>query len=203
MPGSAERTFLERGSPLKLLAIAAAILLLLAPQIVWSANLDWRAAENVPFTIKSGIEMARHAAGHTPAQLSFVCSVQGSLHLLLRTRLPPEGYRRNIRGRYSHVDLFVGEGIKNQLSIVVDVVAAGRNHVANVEEWVIGIDAPDTIITPPLSATQVETLEGWFGSVPPPRVSVVGIRETGVFMVGTRAGDAIRIQREGCTATSG
>jgi hypothetical protein len=189
---------------LKLLARTAANLILLVPEALGSANLDWQAAENVPFTIRSGVEVARHAAGQTPARLSFVCSAQGSLHLLLRTRLPiPEAYRRNIVGRVDGVAVFVGEGIKKQLRIVVDVVATGRNHVEKVEEWLIGIDAPDTIITPPLSATQVATLEGWFGSVPPAKVSIVGVWETGVFMVATRAGDAIRILREGCTATPG
>jgi hypothetical protein len=59
----------------------------------------------------------------------------------------------------------------------------------------LGINAPDTIITPPLSVAQVATLEGWFGSVPPTKVSVVGIWETGVFLVGSRASDAIRSRK--------
>jgi hypothetical protein len=176
--------------------------LLLMATCGYSANLDWTAAENVPFTIRSGVEVARHATGKTPAALSLVCSAPGTLHLLLRTRLPiPEGFRKNILGRDDDVSIFVGEGIKWQLPIVVDVVAKGRNEVESFAEWLTGIDAPDTIVTPPLSTEQVATLEGWFGSTPPTKVSVVGILETGVFMVGTRAGDAIRELQESCVAS--
>lgn len=189
---------------MKLLARTAASLFLLVPNVGRGANLDWRTAENVPFTIISGVEIAHHVAGKAAAKLSLVCSGQGGLHLLLRTRLPiPEAYRRNIIGRDEDVSLFVGKGIERQLPIVVDVVAKGRSHIEKAEEWLIGIDAPDTIITPPLSIAQVATLESWFGSVPPIKVAVVGILETGVFMVGARASDAIRTIREDCTAKSG
>jgi hypothetical protein len=41
------------------------------------------------------------------------------------------------------------------------------------------------------STSQIATLEGWFGSIPPAKVSVVGISETGVFMLGTGTGKAI------------
>jgi hypothetical protein len=69
--------------------------LLLMTTCGYSANLDWTAAENVPFTIRSGVEVARHATGKTPAALSLVCSAPGTLHLLLRTRLPiPRAFAR-------------------------------------------------------------------------------------------------------------
>lgn len=177
---------------------------LLAPTLKPSAKLDWRSAEGVPFEISSGVELARHAAGKRPAKLSLVCSVRSSLHLLLRTRLPfPEGYRPDRFGRDDDVAIFVGAGIERQLPIVVDVVATGRNRIKKLEDFLFGIDEPDTIITPPLSAVQAAKLEGWFGTVPPTRVSVAGMWETAVFMVGTRAGDAIRTLREGCAATPG
>jgi hypothetical protein len=177
--------------------------LLLMTACGYSANLDWSAAENVPFTIRSGVEVARHASGKTPAALSFVCSAGGSLHLLLRTRLPiPNGFRRNILGRDEVVSMFIGEGTRLQLPLVVDVVAKGRDEVEPVADWLIGIDAPDTVVTSQLSTEQVDTLERWFGSTPPTKVSVLGILETGVFMVGTRAGDAIRDLRKSCVASA-
>jgi hypothetical protein len=143
---------------------------------------------------------SRHRQNPRGVELGLQCSgylASPAAH----TSSNPEGFRKNILGRDDDVSIFVGEGIKWQLPIVVDVVAKGRNEVESFAEWLTGIDAPDTIVTPPLSTEQVATLEGWFGSTPPTKVSVVGILETGVFMVGTRAGDAIRELQESCVAS--
>lgn len=176
--------------------------LLLGVHVVSGADLGWRTAENLPFLIRSGIEIAHNAAGKRAAALSLLCSLDGDLHLLLRTRLPiPEAYRNDILGRDNNVSMFVGEGIDRELPIVVDVVAKGRDRFATLHEWLTGIKAPDTIVTPPLSTEQIAMLRDWFGSTLPTKVSIVGIHETGVFMVGTRTGDAIRDLRASCLVT--
>ncbi|MGC5778827.1 hypothetical protein [Methylobacterium sp. NFXW15] len=178
-------------------------MLLLAPNIVQSANLDWPAAKGLSFKITHGVEIGRNATGKPAAQLSFVCSAQGGLHLLLRTRLPIEyPYRKNLMGRVNDVWLYVGKGIERKIQFVFDVVAQGRGNAQDLDEWIFGIDDPDTIVTPQMSMEQVASLENLFGTTPPTRVSVVGIWETGVFMVGAHPGSAIRKIRENCVATS-
>ena len=61
----------------------------------------------------------------------------------------------------------------------------------------------DTIVTAPLSINEITALEDWFGRAPPTKVSFIGVEETGVFMVGTRNGQAIREFRKDCPNSRG
>lgn len=158
-----------------------------------AADLDWRAARNVPYEIREGIEIARNRVGKPLASLSLICTSEGTTHLLLLTRLPGEdGFRRSMPGRDDDVAIFVGEGISNRMPIVVDVVALSDSDAAE------DADRVETIITLALSREAVTTLADWFGPGPPSKVSVAGIDETGVFMVGTRDGRAIRDFADAC-----
>jgi hypothetical protein len=160
-----------------------------------AADLDWRAARNVPYQIRDGLELARNRADKAFASLSLICSSEGETHLLLLTRLPgQEGFRRDAPGRDDEVSLFV-EGISHMMPIVVDVVAIGESNTPETSGKL------DTIVTPPLPRDAMVTLSDWFGHSPPTKVSVVGIDETGVFMVGTRDGLAVQDFDETCASS--
>lgn len=153
-------------------------------------------AKGLPFQIRSGVEIARQPDTR-PASLKLICSESRKLHLLLLTRLP--GPRWAIQpGQDNNVSLFV-DGIEQELPITVDVVDKGDDPSWLVRLWAGEAAGPlDTIVTPPLSDSQITTLENWFGTTPPEKVSVVGIFETGTFMKGSASGQQIREQSAAC-----
>ncbi|WP_199091328.1 hypothetical protein [Bosea sp. ASV33] len=167
----------------------------------WSPDLDWRTAEEIPFVLRDGVELARHSAARTPASLSLICGVDGGLHLLLRTRLPiPAEFRRNMPGRVENVSVIIGDGMTQQLQVAVDIVATASGSGWWFER-LVGGKPLDTMVTSRLPPEKVTMLESWFGSSrPPSRVAVMGILETGSFMVGTRTGEAIGTLRSNCVA---
>ncbi|WP_185982595.1 hypothetical protein [Aureimonas mangrovi] len=166
----------------------------------YASGVDWQNAKNVPFEVQSDIEIARNHTGSPAAAFNLVCSVKGSLHFVLLTRLPvPEEVRDIVKiNRVEEASIFIGPGSDRQVKVRAEVVAKGRDRELSISDWFFGVDDPDTIVTAELTSEQIADSETWFDSSPLGRVSVVGLFETAVSMVAVTDSSSIRAMRQNC-----
>lgn len=156
---------------------------LLAIGSSYAAEPSWKHVKELPFSVRSGIEIARHEKGRTPASLYLICSQNAEPHFILSTRLP--GPRWSLeKTRDDNVALFVSSP-DQRLRIAMELVSKGRDltwlEAAVSNE---GEGEPDTLVTPPLKTDDLVKVGLWFGDPSPSKVSVVGYAETGVYMAG-------------------
>ena len=163
---------------------------LLATAPSYAAEPSWKHVKELPFSVRSGIEIARHEKGKAPASLYLICSQNAEPHLILSTRLP--GPRWSVeKRRDDNVELFVGSPDR-RLRIAMELVSKGRD-LTWLEAMVsnAGEGEPDTLVTPPLKTDDLVKVGLWFGDTPPSNVSVGGYDETGVYMAGIVSGTTI------------
>jgi hypothetical protein len=151
-----------------------------------------------PLIAQEVLKVARNDPGKTAASLDLTCTRKSTLHLVLTTRLP--GPRWGVAEGRDRVSLFI-DNKKQQLNIVMDLVKKGRDlgwlEAAVSKE---GEGEPDILVTPPLAALDATAIGSGFGSSPPFKVSIIGYAETGVFMTGIVAREAISEFSSACLA---
>lgn len=162
-----------------------------------------RSVDGLPFSVRSSMEIARHTAWTRTAALSLLCSEGGNLHFKLTTRLPAARQFVRDNEREDDVSLFV-DGYEKNLQFATTIVKRGRD-IRWYERLLLSeaLGEPDTVVTPPLDPIDVAKISRWFEPVPPSRVSVVGIHETGTYMKGTGSASDIRDFLSACLSESG
>lgn len=171
-------------------ACTQAVCLLVSAEQVYAVEPTPRDVRAELIPIQEVLKVARHEPGKTAASLELICSESSTLHLVLTTRLPGPRWAIAKEGR-DNASLFIGSR-KQELNVVMNLVKKGRDlswlEAAVLEE---GEGEQDTLVTPPLAADAAVAIGSAFGDSPPSKVAVIGYAETGVFMTGVVAGQAI------------
>lgn len=171
----------------KLRACVQAVCLLISADQVPAAETARLSANADPIIIQEVLNIGRHEPEKTAASLDLICSKNSTLHLVLTTRLPSPRWAIGI-GRDT-ASLFIGD---QELKVLMALVKRGR-ELSWLEAAVSkdGEGDPDILLTSPLVADDATAIGSAFGDKPPSKVSVIGYAETGVFMTGIVAGQAI------------
>ena len=152
---------------------------------------DWRKVDDLSIPVRSRIELAAKWGVIKRGSLSLVCSAQGNLHLFQRARLHDDWVREvgfAAKGTM-HVDLLLRDAPTRRDR------AAYELQIERVDVVAVGI--VDTLLTIPLSATQIVQLADLFGSSPPQNVTF-WIEDVGQSFTGVADGATIRALAARC-----
>jgi hypothetical protein len=142
----------------------------------------WRDFSNLTISVKGDLEVANDGWLWKRASLSLICSSTGSLHLLLRARMPgPRDFLRPVSDE------------------AVDLVVGGKDLRLNARLKSVDIGPVDTLTTMELSAAELNDLATSFRPATPERVGFMTM-ERGVYLVGVADEALIRNFIEHCSS---
>jgi hypothetical protein len=125
------------------------------PRIIF---VSWRDFSNLTVSVKGDLEVANNWWLWRRASLRLICSSNGSLYLLLRTRMPgPRGFLKS--GRDGAVELIVGD----------------KDLKLNARVKLINTGAVDTLATTELSAAELDDLATLFKSTTSEEISFMAM----------------------------